>query len=427
MANNSEVKSSYLNMKQKIQILPSGISLIDKAWGGLYQGSTYLLIGAHKSGRTTLAIEFVKECMEQKEICLYFTIRRPKDLMMHAASINFDLQKYIDQNSVVVVRVDASISLSEKREPDEVLAEYINDILGLVEQYQPAKIVFDELTPFLGFKDLNLLEENFTQTIEAIEDYGVTSLFVVGDPITPSAKKIVDTLAVHSTGIIYLQKKDNGENKLASGIMAITPNIGHSEGKFKSNYTILPGKGFNFTSQSFTSSRYYSNGQRTMAESKYKSLSEITTPKEEYLVSNLYGYEDFKLIINNQIAFYKSTGQEFTLVSFRLDEAAEQTNYLSINQLRNAVRLSIEKKDKMCVVSNKVIVLAAKEDQKDITSLIARVKSNLLVQDNAEMLKALSCISVYALRVDESVNTSEDLLKELRADELKGKNKFLFP
>ena len=122
-----------MSMKQKIQILPSGISLIDKAWGGLYQGGTYLLVGAHKSGRTTLALEFVKECVEQKEVCLYFTTRRPKDLILHAVSINFDLQNYIAQNNVVVVRVDSSISLSESREPDSVLADYIKDIINLVQ------------------------------------------------------------------------------------------------------------------------------------------------------------------------------------------------------------------------------------------------------------------------------------------------------
>jgi KaiC/GvpD/RAD55 family RecA-like ATPase len=411
-------------MKQKIQILPSGISLIDKAWGGLYQGGTYLLAGAHKSGRTTLALEFVKECVEQKEVCLYFTTRRPKDLILHAVSINFDLQNCIAQNNVVVVRVDSSISLSESREPDSVLADYIKDMIGLVEQYQPAKIVFDELTPFLGFKDTKLLEETFSKTFEVIEDFGATSLVILGDPITSAAKRIVDILASHSTGIIYLQKGNNGDSRVPSGIMAITPNMGHSEGKFKSNYAIIPGKGFSFGSKNFTSSRYFSNGQSTSVESKYKSLSEITTPKEEYLVSNLYGYEDFNLIVNNQIAFYKSTGQVFTLVSLKIDESAEKDGIISLNQLRNAVRLSVEKKDKICVVSNKIIVLLAKEDQKDITGLIARVKSNLYAEDNSEMMKLLSHILVYAIRVDESVKTSEDLLKELRTDELKGKNKF---
>ena len=413
-----------MSMKQKIQILPSGISLIDKAWGGLYQGGTYLLVGAHKSGRTTLALEFVKECVEQKEVCLYFTTRRPKDLILHAVSINFDLQNYIAQNNVVVVRVDSSISLSESREPDSVLADYIKDIIGLVEQYQPAKIVFDELTPFLGFKDTKLLEETFAKTFEVIEDFGATSLVILGDPITSAAKRIVDILASHSTGIIYLQKGNNGDSRVPSGIMAITPNMGHSEGKFKSNYAIIPGKGFSFGSKNFTSSRYYSNGQSASVESKYKSLSEITTPKEEYLVSNLYSYEDFNLIVNNQIAFYKSTGQVFTLVSLKIDESAEKDGIISLNQLRNAVRLSVEKKDKLCVVSNKIIILLTKEDQKDITGLIARVKSNLYAEDNSEMMKQLSHILVYAIRVDESVNTSEDLMKELRTDELKEKNKF---
>jgi circadian clock protein KaiC len=151
-------------------------------------------------------------------------------------------------------------------------------------------------------------------------------------------------------------------------------------------------------------------------------LSDVNLPKEEYLVSNLYSYEDFNLIINNQIAFYKSTGQIFTLVAFKVDEIAEKEGVLTMNQLRNAIRLSIEKKDKMCAVSNKIIVLLTKEDQKDITGLISRVRSNLSANDNYLFMKILSSISVYALRVDESVNKSDDLLKELRSDELKAKN-----
>jgi circadian clock protein KaiC len=413
-------------MKPKIQILPSGISLIDKAWGGLYQGGTYLLIGAHKSGRTTLALEIAKECAEQKEVCLYFTIRRPKDLILQSSSINFDLQDHIAQNNVIVVRVDSSISLDDPRDADNVFASYIRDIVGFVEQYQPLKIIFDELTPFLGFTDATLLEDTFLKTIEAIEDSGVTSIFVIGDPITALAKKIVDTIAVHCTGVIYLHKKDNDESNLTSGIMAITPNIGHSEGKFKSNFTILPGKGFSFISQGQSSVRDYANGQNLNVEPKYKVLSDISTPKEDYFVSNLYGYDDFALIINNQIAYYKSTGQPFTLISFRLDEPSEKSGLLSLNQLNNAVRLSVEKKDKICVISNKVLVLVPQEDQKNLTSLISRVKNNLFTGDNASLVKLLSSISIYALRVDESVKSSEELLKELRSDEIKGKNKFLF-
>lgn len=410
-------------MDQRIQIRTSGIKMIDESWGGLYWGGTYLLIGAHKSGRTTLALEIVKECAQQKEVCLYFTLRRPKDLILHSASINFDLQQEIQQNKVILIKIDSSINLADKRETDLVLAEYIKDIIGLVEQYKPARIVFDELTPFIGFKDIRLLEETFAQTIEAIEDLGVTSLFLLGDPITPSAEKLVEILASHSTGMIYLQKKENVRDKYSSGIMTITPNVGHPEGKFKSDFKIVPGKGFVYSSQDLPTSGYLDNAHSIITESRYKSLSEISSPKDEHLVSNLYSYEDFGLILNNQIAYYKSTGQLFTLVSFKLDESLIKVGAITLNQLQNAVRLSVEKKDKICVVANKVIVLFFKEDQKDISGLVARVKSNLSSEDNAVMTEILSKISVYAVRVDESVKTSDDMLKEIRSDEIKGKNK----
>ena len=410
-------------MKQKIQILPSGISLVDKAWGGLYLGGTYLLVGSQKSGRTTLALNFVKECLDQREVCLYFTTRRPKELILHSASINFDIQTAISQNQLVVIRVDSAINLQDTRDTDLILADYIKELATLVEKYQPGKIIFDEITPFLGFSDVDILEESFTETFEAIEDFGVTSLILIGDPVTAAAKKVVDILANHSTGILYLQKDSDEESKLTSGTIIITPNTGHSEGKFKAGYNILPGKGFNFNLKNFTSSRNYGNGQSTSIESKYKSLSDITVPRDEYQVSNLYSYEDFALFVNNQIAFYKSTGQVFTIISFKVDETAEKNGIVSLNQLRNAVRLSVERKDKICVVSNKVLALLTKEDQKDITGLISRVKGNLLAADNSELSRLLSHIQVYALRVDDTVQTAEDLLNELRFDELKGKNK----
>ncbi len=80
-------------MAKKIQLLPSGIPLVDLAWGGLYRGGTYFLIGPRKSGRTLLALQYAKESAEQKDICLFFTSMRPKDLMIHAASIDFNLQQ----------------------------------------------------------------------------------------------------------------------------------------------------------------------------------------------------------------------------------------------------------------------------------------------------------------------------------------------
>ncbi len=413
-------------MKKKIQLLTSGITLADNAWGGFYRGGTYLLIGPRKSGRTLLGLQYAMECASQKEVCLYFTSMRPKDLMIQAASIDFDLQHYMNQNLIIVVRVAPPSDLYEAGNPDEFLVEYLNDIVTVVNQYQPNKIVFDELTPFIGFNNINLLQDVFVHTIEAIEESGITSLFILGDPVTPLAHSIVDALAAFSTGIVYLQKNEEEVNKSQGGVMTITPNIGHTEGQFRANYFIEPYKGINVDFQRPKTHPGFGHVVPASADLKYKSLAEIDLPVESISFSNFYSINDFYLILNNQIALFKSTGQIFTIVSFKLDQTAEKLNLLTITQLQNAVRLATDKKDKICILSNKVVILITKDDQKNVNSMIARVKGNLPNNDPNYLKNVLQYLSVYALKVDENVQSADDIFQQLNGDEQKEKNRLRF-
>ncbi len=223
-------------MKRKIQLETSGIPLVDKGWGGFYRGGSYLLVGPHKSGKTLLGLQYAMEAARHNEVCVYFTSKRPKDLLINAASIDIDLQKYMNQNLVIVIRVTPPADASEEKSSDEILQEYFHDILSVVNQFEPDKVFFDELTPFLNFEDFNLFREAFLQTTEAIEDKGITSVYVLREPATPAAESLVDSLVVSLTGIIYINKDENN----SSGEMVITPTVGHPEGKIKSKYHIEP-------------------------------------------------------------------------------------------------------------------------------------------------------------------------------------------
>lgn len=413
-------------MKKKIQLIKSGISLIDNEWGGFYRGGTYLLVGPRKSGRTLIGLQYAMECAGQKEVCLYFTSMRPKDLMIQAASIDFDLQHYMNQNLIIVVRVAPPSELYEVGNPDDFLIEYLNDIVTVVEQYQPNKIVFDELTPFIGFNNMNLLRDSFSRTVESIEENGITSLFILGDPATQAANAIVDSLTSYSTGIILLQKTESDMNRAQGGIMTITPNIGHNEGQFKANYSIEPYKGVSVDVQPGQQSASFFGKKITRPGDKYRSLAEFDLPPDNFAFTNFYSINDFYLILNNQIALFKSTGQIFTIVSFRLDRSAEKLGVLTLNQLQNAVRLSTDKKDKICILSNKVIVLVTKEDKKGVNSLISKVKSNLPSTEPSEVQNIIQYISVFAVKVDESIRNADDIFHQLMEDEPKEANKLGF-
>lgn len=395
-------------MKKKIQLVSSGISIVDNAWGGMYRGGTYLLIGPRKSGRTILGLQFAKECIRQKEICLYFTSVRPKDLMIQAASIDFDLQYYMNQNKVIIVRVTPPADSNERINPDEFLVEYLRDIVTVVEQYKPNKMVFDELTHFIGFSNFTLLQDAFVETTESIENEGVTSMFVLGEPATQAANAIVDTLAINSTGIIYLNKEEKTDG-IQGGKITITPNIGHTQGKFSANYTLEPDKGI--TDDFITEKKR--SGEVTEIGLKYKTLAELDIRAENYSFTNFYNLNDFQLILDNQIALFRSTGQVFTLISFRLDRRAEAESLLTANQLMNIIRLSTDKKDKICLISNNIVVMITREDIGSINKLLSRLKGNLPARDPEHVARVVMYISIFAMKVDDTMKNAEDMLQKL--------------
>lgn len=410
-------------MKKSIQLVPSGISIADNAWGGFYRGGTYLLIGPRKSGRTLLSLQFALECAKQKEVCLYFTNMRPKDLMIQAASIDFDLQQYMNQNLIIVVKVAPPAEIAEFKNRDELLIEYLRDIVTVVEQYQPSKIVFDELTPFVGFENLALLEETFLETTEKIEDNGITSLFVLGEPAAPASRLIIESLNLASTGVIRLQKQADSFDRTKGGSITISPNIGHTEGKFKANYFIEPYKGI---TTDFQPVKRKSTAEMiiNLEEEKYRSLAEFDIPPVNYSISNFYSIDDFSLIINNQIALYKSTGQTFRILAIKYSNDMKGISSFNINQLHNAVRLAIDRKDKVCVLGNKILVMFIKDDQRSITNFISRLKYNLPAQDEDQLYEILRRIFIYTIKVNDETRNADDLLNELISEEKQKRNIF---
>ena len=422
-------------MKRRVNQVKTGLALVDKAWGGFYRGGTYLLIGPRKSGRTLMGLHYAMESAKNKEVCLYFTSMRPKDLMIHAASIDFDLQTYMNQNLIIVVRVAPPTDIYETENPDNFLVEYLNDIVTVIEQYQPERLIFDELTPFVGFENLGLLQQTYLQTIEAIEERNVTSLMVLAEPATPLAQMIVDSLAQYSTAIIYIQRKvdENGVQQ-QGGRATITPNIGHTEGQFSADFFIEPYRGIMFDydnqprfqnpfnnneSENTSGGLLNNNSAPSGGNQKYKPITNVDSPSDKISFTNFYDLSEFSLLLNNQIALYKSTGQPFTLISMKLDPIAEQQRILTINQLQNAIRLSTDKKDKLCVVKDKILILMGKGEDRNLNSLVQKIKQNLPNSDSNFLSVIMKYIYAFTYEVNDSVVNAESILSEILEEEIR--------
>ncbi|MBU1098685.1 MAG: hypothetical protein CVV23_06315 [Ignavibacteriae bacterium HGW-Ignavibacteriae-2] len=414
-------------MTKGVNLISSGFSLIDKRWGGIYRGGSYLLIGPRKSGRTLLALQFALESAKASEVCLYFTNMRPKDLMIQAASLNFDIQSYMNQNLLIVVRIAPPNEIYEVPNPDDFLIEYLNDIITVVNEYRPSRIIFDELTPYIGFSNLHLLRDAYLHTLETIEDKNITSLFVVGEPATQKAQQIVDILTESVTANIFLKKNtEKFGGQFYGGSVVISPNVGHTEGQFSADYIIEPYKGVavEYPPLKNMDQTMGVNTGSNSSSGSIESHKQIIMPKigfkradEEISFSNIYSYDDFQLILNNQIALFKSTGQTFNLISFRLDPTAAVKGLLTLSQLKNAVSRSIAKRDKVCEYENRIIVLIVRSSPKNSADLIANMKSFLPSVDPSYLKAIAEYILIYDLEVNENFANSNAMLEILVSEQ----------
>jgi circadian clock protein KaiC len=263
------------------------------------------------------------------------------------------------------------------------------------------------------------LSAAFSETIEPIEDNGITSLFILGEPVTPATQKLINTLLDFSTGYISLQKESDFISKEEPGKMQIYPNVGHIEGKFSADYFIESYEGIKVEIFPF---KMNDTATAIYKRKEYVRLSDLQVSKKAYSPMNVYSIDDFKLILNNQIAFFKSTGELFTLVSIKLDEKAEQNNLLTINQLQSAIRLSVDKKDKICVLQNKVLILFTKEE-KEISDFIAQIVKNLPSNTPNYLNTITRFISVYSTKVVSETKNADEMFDQLFAANAYGKNK----
>ena len=255
--------------------------------------------------------------------------------------------------------------------------------------------------------------------------------------------------------MIYLKKSPTKLNLYYGGKIVITPNVGHTEGQFTEEYTIRPNHGVYVEAvdlieeqtnnedakepitkePEIIKNRFSTdiNVETTNIQSfevdiaklnKLQSDSTAESSFQKYEPINLYDFNDFSLILNNQIALYKSTGQTFTILTFRLDPSAKLRGLLEIENLQNAVAAVTERKDKLCVLDNKVIVLIIRPNNSKLENIFANIK-NHFPSKQAEYINAITeLIEFNILTSNDEIENADFVINKIKTDE-QNKNKFI--
>ncbi|HMK48382.1 MAG TPA: ATPase domain-containing protein [Methanocella sp.] len=162
-------------------------SLLD---GGFNEHSATILVGSAGTGKTTMALQFLRKGLENGTDAIYITLEEPRSqILEEAKSMGWeDIDKYIEQGQLVFLEA-AGKDLADFIK--EELPRFVSEWNG-----SGARIVIDPLTPVIWANDNKydqrlLISQLFKETkrmgtvLSTIEEHGTTGDMTGGETIIP--------------------------------------------------------------------------------------------------------------------------------------------------------------------------------------------------------------------------------------------------
>ncbi|MEM1095126.1 MAG: ATPase domain-containing protein [Bacteroidota bacterium] len=214
----------------------SGIDTVDQYWGGMYRGGSYLLYGRASSGRGLLTLLHAQMGVILEETSVFISVRRPKDLMIEAASIGFNLWQAHEAGLVKLLRIPPM--LNEQQVGDDGLEKAIQDLVKIISEHQPNRLVIDDFTPFIKFRSFERMKKAFIYMLEQIDSLDTTITLVMAEPNSTAAQRIVGFMQKQVTGSIHIEPMDDADPNSTLRRITLVPNIGHIRHKEIANWDL---------------------------------------------------------------------------------------------------------------------------------------------------------------------------------------------
>jgi hypothetical protein len=165
---------------------------VEKLINQIDRNENFILFGSHGSGKTFSGINYALDRIEENK-CVFFTSSTKNEIIEKIRFLNPSPIKNFDENFYLYEAPKIILKNGNKIE-DSVFVKIFMGILKPIEAIKPQKIIFDEVTPYLTFTDLDLLEKTMKKIISYLKYFDTKGLFTVAEPVSSRAKVVGDML-----------------------------------------------------------------------------------------------------------------------------------------------------------------------------------------------------------------------------------------
>lgn len=223
--------------------IPGLDSLIE---GGFPQRKTFLVTGPPGSGKSIFCLQFLAEGLKNGEKAVYVAVdEKPADVVEQAASLGWDLAKYIDTKDLLILDSAPYFTsrMGGSREKEVDIQKFVGDLSNYVTRMEATRLVIDPVGPVILLRDTtSRIQDQARRLVHALQNHLQTTNLLTCYPVPRVGEKSeygVEEYLV--AGVIYLgmQSAEKRMSRTLSIRKMRSTSLDFTEAEFR----IVKGKG----------------------------------------------------------------------------------------------------------------------------------------------------------------------------------------
>lgn len=218
------ITSLKLDNEVSSDIVSTGVPGLDEMFhrGGFYRGGNILVSGTAGTAKTTIASYFADEQCKKGEKVVYFAFEEsPQQLIRNMKSIGMELQKHINEGSLLIHSSRPSLNGLEL---------HLLTLRKLIKEFKPTTIVIDPISNLISVGSEHEVRSMLVRLIDMLKANNITAMFTSLNKQTDNFRPDLAEESVSSLVDTWITVRDmEGVGERNRGIFIIKARgMGHS-------------------------------------------------------------------------------------------------------------------------------------------------------------------------------------------------------